>query len=391
MLFHRIPYPPNKGDKIRSWHLLRVLSDKYSIFLGCFIDDLHDLRYQHVLEDICEECCFIRVHSGITKVKSLTKLLSNKSLSEGFYASRKMQQWVQSVAIRNGVDKVVMYCSVMAQYVFYENAPFSVRLIDFVDVDSDKWRQYAVNKSWPANWIYRRESERLLSFERKVASCADGNFFVSSTEAEFFKKLAPESEKKIHFYNNGVDLSYFDPSRKSENPYFEGEKALVFTGAMDYWPNVDAVRWFATNIFPRIRQEFRELSFYIVGSNPGDAVHRLASIDGVTVTGRVEDIRPYIQHAVAAVAPLRIARGVQNKVLEAMALSVPVLVSRQGLEGIPAEHGTHILVSETLDDYRSNIRQILQADCDQLKRNARALILDKFQWERNIQGILSLL
>jgi sugar transferase (PEP-CTERM/EpsH1 system associated) len=206
--------------------------------------------------------------------------------------------------------------------------------VDFVDVDSDKWRQYAERKPWPASWVYRRESRTMLAFERRVAATVDASVFVSAAEAELFRRLAPEVSDRTTHVNNGVDLAFFSPERDYANPYPAGHEVVVFTGAMDYWANVEAVTWFAREVLPLVRQRRPAASFYIVGARPPDSVRKLESIAGVHVTGTVADVRPYLAHALVAVAPLRIARGVQNKVLEAMAMARPVVATSAALEGI---------------------------------------------------------
>jgi sugar transferase (PEP-CTERM/EpsH1 system associated) len=195
----------------------------------------------------------------------------------------------------------------------------------------------------------------------------------------------------VGFYNNGVNIDYFAPDETLPNPYASGEKVLVFTGAMDYWPNIDAVTWFARDVFPQLRDRQPDLHFYIVGSSPAKAVDQLANLPGVTVTGRVEDVRPYLQHALAAVAPMRIARGVQNKVLEAMAMEKPVIVTGRGLEGIDADHGEHVLVAETAEDYVASLQEVLGGVCSGLGQRARQRISGHFNWDANLPEVVYLL
>ena len=231
----------------------------------------------------------------------------------------------------------------------------------------------------------------LLEFEREVARLFDAGLFVSSAEAAMFRQLVPESAHKVGFYNNGVNRAYFAPDEAFPNPYAAGERVLVFTGAMDYWPNIDAVTWFAQDIFPQLRALEPELHFYIVGSSPSGAVTQLASQPGVAVTGRVEDVRPYLQHALAAVAPMRIARGVQNKVLEAMAMEKLVMVSSKGLEGIDAVHGEHVLLADTVGDYRACLEQVLSGEHSDMGHSARKRISSRFNWDENLPEVVYLL
>jgi sugar transferase (PEP-CTERM/EpsH1 system associated) len=182
--------------------------------------------------------------------------------------------------------------------------------------------------------LYRREAETLFEFERRYALAFDASFFVSEAEARLLTAQAPETAARVSVVENGVDTEYFSPQRVYPSPYGADEAVLVFTGAMDYWANVDAVAWFAREVFPHVRSNYPQAYFYVVGARPVRAVRDLAQLPGVRVTGAVPDVRPYLAHARAAVAPLRIARGVQNKVLEAMAMARPVVASPQAVDGI---------------------------------------------------------
>ena len=248
-----------------------------------------------------------------------------------------MAHWVAEVVRRGTIEKALVFSSAMAQYL--AEYPDLRRVIDFVDVDSDKWRQYAEKKVWPANWVYRREAETLLRYDREIAASFDRSLFVSEAEAALFRQLAPESGDRVEALENGVDTDYFLKSGEYPNPYSADALVLVFTGAMDYWANVDAVTWFSREVFPGIRGQCASAEFFIVGARPTEAVRALGQQEGITVTGAVEDIRPFLKHAHLAVAPLRIARGIQNKVLEAMAMGKRILASPAALEGIDGEPG----------------------------------------------------
>lgn len=390
-LCHRIPYPPNKGDKIRSFHLLHHLSRHFDIYLATFVDDPLDWPWVAEVEKFCVDSLFLGLNPTTARLRSLSGLITGKVLSLPYYRNARMQDWIQSRIKEHDIAHLLVFSAAMAQYVLDPELPFRRRVIDFVDVDSDKWQQYAQQKRWPMSWVYRREGELLLDFERKVARQFDAGLFVSLPEADMFKKLAPESAHKVGFYNNGVNTTYFAPDPSLANPFGEGEQVLVFTGAMDYWPNIDAVTWFAREVFPQIRARLPDLHFYIVGSSPAEAVTQLASDKGVTVTGRVEDIRPYLQYATVALAPMRIARGVQNKVLEAMAMEKPVVVSGRGLEGIDAVDGQHVLIADMAEDYMRCIEQILNGYFPGIGQQARTRIGHHFNWEENLPEVVYLL
>jgi sugar transferase (PEP-CTERM/EpsH1 system associated) len=241
------------------------------------------------------------------------------------------------------------------------------------------------------SWLYRRESRSLLGYERQVAHEFDASLFVSQAEADLFKQLAPESAAKASFFNNGVDAGYFSPAHEYSNPYPSDEAAIVFTGAMDYWPNIDAVQWFAREILPAVLASNPDARFYIVGSRPATQVQALATLAGVHVTGAVPDIRPYLAHARLAVAPLRIARGVQNKVLEAMAMAKPVVASIQALEGITANIGEEALLARGRAEFIATISTLLQHPQYNIGQAARARILADYTWERNLARVDELL
>ena len=240
-------------------------------------------------------------------------------------------------------------------------------------------------------WIYQREARRLLEYERRVAASFDASLFVSPEEARLFQSMAPESAKKIGHFSNGVDADYFSPAHKFPTPFTAGEEALVFTGAMDYWPNIDAVQWFVQEVLPGVRAQRPNVVFYIVGSRPAPQVQALASQAGVCVTGTVPDVRPYLAHAHAAVAPLRIARGIQNKVLEAMAMARPVVVSAQALEGIAANAGEDLLLAEDAEAFVAALLHQLAHPAPGLGNRAREKVLEQYSWPAHLATVEALL
>jgi sugar transferase (PEP-CTERM/EpsH1 system associated) len=284
-----------------------------------------------------------------------------------------------------------VYSSGPAAYLLGQRHASLRRVIDFVDVDSDKWAQYSGSVGWPMRAVYRREAVRLLQFERRVADEFDASVFVSANEANLFRKLCPVAADKVAYASNGVDTAYFDPALPLVDPYPRGERAVVFTGAMDYWPNVDAVTWFAETVFPRVRAADPAAAFYVVGGNPDEAVRRLADSPAVRVTGQVADVRPYLRHAAAVVAPLRIARGIQNKVLEGMAMARPTVVTPAALEGIPARTGSEVLLGDSPESLAAQVLAVLGGAAVDLGTAARRRVLEDFDWDRNLAGFSALL
>jgi sugar transferase (PEP-CTERM/EpsH1 system associated) len=385
LLVHRIPYPPNKGDKIRSYHLLKHLAQRYRVHLGTFVDDPDDWQHVPHVQALCASSHFARLDPKLARLKSLGALFGKRALSLDYYRDAGLAAWVGQAMAQEGIERVVVFSSPMAQYA--EPYGKARRVVDFCDVDSDKWRQYAQQKPWPMSWLYGREARALLAYERQVARECDAALFATAPEAQLFKTLAPESDAKISHFNNGVDTDYFSPQRGYASPFADGERAVVFTGAMDYWPNVDAVQWFASEVFPLLRARFADLRFYIVGARPAPAVQALAQQPGVVVTGTVPDVRPYLAHARLAVAPLRIARGIQNKVLEAMAMAVPVVVSPQALEGIEAVPGNELLLADGADAFVTAISNLLAEAAPALGAQARARVERLYSWPSNLARI----
>ena len=385
LLVHRMPYPPNKGDKIRSYHLLAHLAKRYKVHLGTFVDDPDDWQHADTVRRLCAQAYIAPLRPFSAKLRSLRALAAGKPLTLDYYHDTGMRAWVEKTLAEHPASRVVVFSSAMAQYV--ESIEGTRRIIDFVDVDSDKWTQYADKKPWPLSWLYRREGRRLLRYEREIAQTFDASLFVSQAEADLFRERAPESVHRIGHFSNGVDTDYFSPERSYHNPYESDEAAIVFTGAMDYWPNVDAVQWFADTMLPAIRARNDKAVFYIVGARPSEQVRALAQLPGVKVTGTVPDVRPYIAHARVSVAPLRIARGIQNKVLEAMAMAKPVVVSAAALEGIDAEPGREILLAGHEQQFIDATAAMLSASLPEIGRAARRKVLARYGWTSNLEKL----
>lgn len=383
-LVHRLPYPPNKGDKVRSYHLLKHLSARHEVHLGTFVDDPEDEVHLPRVQALCAGLHVARLNPRAARLMSLRGLLSGEALSLPYYRDAGLRAWVDESVARVGFDAVVVFSGVMAQYV-----PAGARqLVDFVDVDSAKWRDYAPEHAWPLSWLYRRESAKLLGFEQRVAREAQCSFFVTDNEVALFRALSPGQSLNLAALGNGVDADFFAPDPGRASPFAAGELPLVFTGAMDYWPNVDAVTWFVSDMLPALRQRFPALRFHIVGRSPAPAVQALSG-EAVNVTGTVSDVRPYLQHAAAVVAPLRLARGLQNKVLEAMAMARPVVAAGSCVRAITASPQPGLLPADDVAGYVESLTVLLadRAAADAAGRSARDFVLAAYSWEAHLAGL----
>jgi sugar transferase (PEP-CTERM/EpsH1 system associated) len=382
-LVHRIPFPPNKGDKVRSFHLLEFLASRYRIHLGTFVDDMADLEHVPRLGQYCASLNVEVLRPSLARIRSLAGLWSGEPLTLGYYRDAAMGEWASRVVRQEKISKVVVFSAAMAQYV-----PPSTGLrvvVDFVDVDSAKWTQYAQSRPWPLSTIFGREGRQLLAFERSVARKADASVFVTPAEAELFRTLAPECSLRVHHAQNGVDIDYFSPVHELENPFSPDEEAIVFTGAMDYWPNVDAVCWFVHECLPAILAARPRARFYIVGMEPSSPVLALVRPGQVVVTGRVPDVRPYLKHASVVVAPLRVARGIQNKVLEAMAMARPVAASAAAADALSAVPGVDCEVAATAQDLARKTVALMDSTRGRaVGIAARARVLSDYRWATNL-------
>jgi sugar transferase (PEP-CTERM/EpsH1 system associated) len=381
-LTHRLPYPPNKGERIRAYHALQYLRRHFRVHLGTFIDHDDDLPFAEHLAADCASSCFIRKPAHWARLGSLSALLRGEALSLPYFRHAALQRWVDRTLDEHPITVCLAYSGPMAQYLTRRQL---LRVMDLVDVDSEKWHNYADHKRWPMSWLYRREGGLLLEHERRVAADFDRTLLVSPAEAALFKRRAPESSHKVDFYTNGVDSAYFSPLPRHPNPYGDAQ-VLVFTGAMDYTPNIDAVTWFAERVMPALRQQFAEVQFHIVGSRPTGAVLALRRVPGVHVSGSVPDIRPYLQHATLVVAPLQVARGVQNKVLEAMAMEKIVIATPQALEGISAVPGAEVIGADGVAEFIRHLSLQLTL-VDDIGPAARRRILLDHSWERNLRRL----
>ncbi len=388
-LVHRLPFPPNKGDKVRSYHLLKHLAAKHRVFLGTFVDDPEDEVHIDTVRRLCADLHVSRLNPITAKVRSLRALIDGRPLSLAYYADSAMRKWVTQTRANSQIDAVVVFSSAMGQYASpLGGAVDCPVLIDFVDVDSTKWSQYASNHRWPLSWIYAREGRRLLQYERALASHARRSFFVTDNEVALFMGLAPELEGAVEAVGNGVDSDFFSPSPDCATPYLSDELPVVFTGAMDYWPNIDAATWFAQDMMPTLRRGNDRIRFYIVGRSPTPAIRALSS-DHVVVTGTVADVRPYLQYAAAVVAPMRIARGVQNKVLEAMSMGRPVIAARECVDAISAVDGEELLAAQSPSEFVDAVQTLLSGPdtADRMGAAGRACVVRRFSWDAHLSGI----
>jgi polysaccharide biosynthesis protein PslH len=390
-LCHRIPFPPDRGDKIRSCHLLKRLAEVAPVHVGCFADDDRDMGFAGELAQVAASQCILpRDRSRV--VAGLTGLARRQSMLIALFDHPGLHQWVAQTLAERPIRAVFAYSAQMAHFV--PVLPPDVRfMMDFVDFDSAKYAAYGDQGSGPMAWINRREGRLLFDFERRVARRAAVSSFVSEAEAQLFRAATGLNTRQVVALENGVALDYFDPAAEVA-PIEPGQgPLLVFTGQMDYRPNVEAVESFAREALPAIRAVRPDTRFAIVGRNPVRSVQALADLPGVIVTGGVPDVRGWLAAADVVVAPLRIARGIQNKVLEAMAMGRPVVASPQAAEGIDAVDEDHLLVAADPAEEAAKVLALLAdpARATALGTAARARMETRYRWSATLRHLPDML
>jgi len=388
-LAHRVPWPPDRGDKIRSFHILKKLQSIAPVHVGTFADDVRDLECAEG-ERAGLASMHVELRDKPNWFSGLEALASRLSISQTAFGSRSMQAWVEQLLASGTISHVFVFSGQMAQYV---PAAFDGRFImDFVDVDSAKFESYAKEGNALMRWVYSRESKKLAQYEAEIATRADMNLLVSEPEAALFRSRTGAA--KVAALGNGIDTAFYDPKAafKKLHPVFP-DPLIVFTGQMDYRPNIEAVSDFARNALPTIRETHPETTFAIVGRNPTPAVVELSAMPGVQVTGAVDDVRSWIAGADVIVAPLRIARGIQNKVLEAMAMAKPVVASTAAAEGIDAVDGEHLLIATNVADEAAKVSALLADTEERLRigQAARAHVMAHYGWDAQLAPLEAIL
>ena len=388
-LTHKIPYPPNRGDRIPTFYRLQFLSKQHEVFLAfpCFARE--ELKHLEAVKKYCVSIDTELTRPLWAKFKSLFYIFSKKPLTLPYFYSKALHRKILKRIKEEKIDLIYMYSSSMGQYVF--DVKGIKKIMDLADADSHKWLQYAKHVKPPLSWIYYREYLTLKEYEKLLAKNFDRTIAISEDEKKLFGTYIDNSNMSV--VSNGVNLDYFGTHDTRHMTQGKRESAIVFVGAMDYFANIDAVQFFCREIFPIIKNSLPDIKFYIVGSNPTHAVRQLGNDKSVIVTGFVEDIRTYLEKASVFVAPLRIARGVQNKILEAMASGVPVVTTSRGNEGINAKDAESIIVKDKSEDFAESVIKLIR---DRGLRNgigceARKFVEKNHNWDSNMQKLENVL
>jgi len=381
---HRLPYPPDKGERVRAFNEIKALSEHFRITIAALVTDHQSPEHADGLRACCEKVIVAPLGHVRGIVRGGLSLLAGRSVTEGYFRSRLLGRLIAQESSREPFDLVMGYSSSMLPYVL--DVPARAHVIDLVDVDSAKWTSYAERSRWPKKWVFRREAAGVRRLEKQAVERCDAALLVSDAEA----KAMDCGGRNVLAVANGVDVEYFRPGVVDAADL--GPAGLVFTGTMDYRPNIEGVCWFVREIWPRLKADVPELTFTIVGRNPAPAVCRLAQTPGVTVTGGVPDVRPYLQGAALVVCPLQIARGIQNKVLEAMAMGKPVIGSPDALGGIELQLDVEAIEADSPHAWREQISRLLadRATRDSMGHAARLCVEAKYTWPARMSPLASL-
>lgn len=391
-LAHRAPWPPDRGDRIRSWHMFEALAKLAPVHIAALADNAKDATTaREKMAPLCKSLA-IEVRKVSRPVALIQAVLRGEPVSNRLFKNAALAQHVDALLADGNITHIVAFSGQMAQYLPADfDGPV---LMDFVDVDSAKFATYAEqDKQQSLNWVHAREARTLGAYEAAIARHVDASLFVSEAEAALFRSRSGLGADKVRAVENGIDTDWFDPALTFD-AVGAGERPLaVFTGQMDYRPNIDAVRWFAADILPLIRQRHPQARFAIVGRAPTDEVRALETLPGVTVTGEVPDVRPWLAAADAVVAPLLLARGVQNKLLEAMAMARPVVASEAAATGIAAVPGKHLLVSGDAAGMAHAVCTLFddRAAASDMGQAARARMIARYGWDARLAPLGELL
>jgi sugar transferase (PEP-CTERM/EpsH1 system associated) len=377
---HRFPFPPKRGGKIRPFNMIRHLGRSHEVTVCSLVRSEAEAREGQGLSAHCKRYEMVRVRDPLQALRMVARLPSVVPSSFGFFHSNELKRRIDAAVARERFDLVFVHCSSVARYVeAIDDVP---KILDFGDMDSQKWHEYAQSRRFPLSLGYALEGWKLEREETRLARRFD--LCTATTRAEWQTLKACAPGVATDWFPNGVDTEYFAPS---DAPYRADR--IVFVGRMDYFPNQQGITRFCMDVLPELRSRRPGIELFIVGADPSAAIRKLGELPGVTVTGSVPDVRPYLHEAALMVAPLDIARGTQNKILEGMAAGVPVVASRAAAGGVDAMAPEHLLVAATPREYVDAIFDVLDdpAERKRLSHAGRARMLSHHAWPQSMRRL----
>ena len=372
----RVPFPPDRGDKITTYNEIRHLSTKHEVHVFCLADGTPDLDNIPGLRRYAKSVTAVPV-GWASKLRALNAMLSGKPLSVAAFNEAKLHDAVTRKFAELQPDLIIVYSCNVAQYA--EHFPQVPRIMQFAELDSSRWGQFARRSRLPMRWVYALEERRFFAYERHIARSFSHALVCTAAEQRDFERLIPGAP--VSLVGNGVDLDYFRSTGVAKR-----SGSIVFTGVMDYFPNIDAVVWFCDEVLPIVQQQIPGAGLTICGSRPAAAVRRLAKRRGVTVTGRVPDTRPYMDEAELFIAPMRMARGIQNKLLEALAMGLPCVASQTAARGTVVQDAEGILAADDPEVFAQHVVRLLRDGAFRaaMASKARATAEANYRWEAQL-------
>lgn len=384
-LTHRLPYAPNRGDRIRALNTLRVLAPHASVDLVSLVHSREEARHADELRELATSVTVARVSRVMGYGRAAMALLHGRPLTLALLDSAAIRTACRRHIAEHPPDVVLALCSGMARFALAQPLDTIPLVLDMIDVDSEKWRALGHTTAPPVRWIYAREARCLQTFEAYSAQMARAVLVVNERERSAMLRVAPSAN--VHTVPNGVDIESFQPAG-APSP----ERRVSFCGVMNYGPNEEAALWLAQKVWPLVRARYPDARLSLVGSDPSLAVRRLAiSNPSIEVTGAVPDVRPYLWRSAVAAAPLLVARGVQNKVLEAVAAALPCVVTPAVQAGLPAEVLPACLVASDVERFSGALIDLLGREPDERRALAARANLGAFAWSARMAALLPIL
>jgi sugar transferase (PEP-CTERM/EpsH1 system associated) len=380
-LTHRLPYAPDRGDRVRAYHILRHLNRRADLELVSFVHDDAEASHAGQMQEVAAIVQVRRVPHIRNHARALAALAGSVPLTHILLDAPGMQDALTGIVQQRRPDLVFAYGSGMARFAVDHPLRGIPVIVDFVDMDSQKWRELAERSAPPLSWVYRREAKRLGAFEARAASIARANLVVNEKEAKIARLLAPDAG--IHVIGQGVDLEHLRPASEPTN-----RPQIVFCGVMNYAPNHEGMIWFVRSVWPIVLQQRPDATLVIVGADPQRSLLTLAAKQrSITVTGRVPDVRPWLWDSAIGIAPIHLARGVQNKALEAIAAGLPIVITSAVAEGLPAVTRPAMLIADDPERFALQIIELLSRTAIERRRLAAAADLDSLTWPRTLEPL----
>ena len=384
-LTHRLPYAPNRGDRLRAYHILQWLRDRASVELVSLVHDDEEAAHVEEVRAFVPRVTALRVRAFRNHLRAIATLTTDVPLTHALLDASGIASTLNEIVAARRPDVVFAYGSGMGRLALappLSGLPF---VLDLVDVDSRKWQDMSVSSGWPLSWIYSREARTLGAFEARAATAAVATLVVNEREAEIARKLAPRANVQV--LANGVELERLRPvSAASDRP------RVVFCGVMNYAPNEQGMRWFINGAWPIIKRHRPDATLAVVGADPPRSFEALCATDQtIEVTGRVPDVRPWLWESAVGIAPLQVARGVQNKALEAIAAGLPIVITPAVAEGLPEEAAPAVTVAGLPEEFAEHVVALLSMSPQARRSRAALANLSGLHWGNTLSPLGKLL